>query len=136
MMLLVIHITVEEFLPILHYNVASVPQGSLAFVMHSSLMIPSQHSNQVEVWTLTGPLQHLESFLFQTFCCRFAAVFGIIVLLMSQYQPSFSCRTDGLTFDSRILWYPEEFMVDSMTARCPGPVAVKQVQIFTPPPLY
>ena len=62
--------------------------------------------------TLTGPLQHLDSFLFQTFCCRSAAVFGIIVLLMSQFQPSFSCRTDGLTSDSRILWYPEEFKVD------------------------
>ena len=47
---------------------------------------------------------------------------------------SFSCRTDGLTFDSRILWYPEEFMVDSMTARCPGPVAAEQAQMISPPP--
>ena len=88
--------------------------------MHSSLKVPPQHFSQVEVWTLTGPLQHLDSLLFHTFCCRSAAVFGIIVLLMSQFQPSFSCGTDGLTSDSRILWYPEEFMVDSMTARCPG----------------
>ncbi len=28
-----------------------------------------------------------------------------------------------LTFDSRICWYTEEFMVDSMTVRCPGSVA-------------
>ena len=54
--------------------------------MHSSLKVPPQHLSQVEVWTLTGPLQHLYSFLFQTFCCRFAAVFGIIVLLMTQFQ--------------------------------------------------
>ena len=56
---------------------------------------------------------------------RFAAVFGIIVLLMTQFQPSFSCQTDGLTFDSKILWYTEEFTVDSMTARCLGPVAAE-----------
>jgi len=48
---------------------------------------------------------------------------------MSQFQPSFSCGTDGLTFDSRILWYPEEFMVDST-----GPVAAEQAQIISPPP--
>jgi len=41
-----------------------------------------------------------------------------------QFRPSFSCLTDGLTFDSRILW--DEFMVNSMTARCPGPVAANQ----------
>jgi len=26
-------------------------------------------------------------------------------------------------------------MVDSMTARCPGPVAAEQAQIISPPPL-
>lgn len=31
--------------------------------------------------------------------------------------------TFSLTFDSRILSYAEEFMVDSVTARCKGPVA-------------
>ena len=51
-----------------------------------------------------------------------------IILLL---QPSFSCQTDGLTFDSRILGYTEELMV---TARCQGPVAVKQAQIISPPP--
>ena len=101
---------------------------------HSSLKVPPQHFIQVEVWTLTGPLQHLDSFLFHTFCCRSAAVFGIIVLLMSQFQPSFSCQTDGLTSDSRKLWYTEEFTVDSMTARCPGPVTAEQAQIISPPP--
>lgn len=37
---------------------------------------------------------------------------------MSQFQPSFSCHTDGLTLDSSILWYTEEFMTDQVTARC------------------
>lgn len=31
--------------------------------------------------TLNGPLQHVDSFLFQTFCCRFAAVLRITVPL-------------------------------------------------------
>ena len=31
--------------------------------MHSSLKVPPQHFSQLEVWTLTGPLQHLDSFL-------------------------------------------------------------------------
>jgi len=42
-----------------------------------------------------------------------------------------SAPMDGLTFDSRILWYTEEFMVKSVTAGFPGPVAAKQAQIIT-----
>lgn len=49
--------------------------------MHSSLNVPPQHFKQTEVWTSTGPLQHIESFLFQPCCCIFAAVIGIIDLL-------------------------------------------------------
>lgn len=37
---------------------------------------------------------------------------------------------------SRILWYIEVFMADSMTARCPGPLARKQTQIIIPLPLW
>ena len=55
--------------------------------MHSSLRVPPQRFNQVEVWTSTGPLQHLDSFLFQAFCCRLAAVFGFF---LSCWWPSFS----------------------------------------------
>ncbi|KAM4591923.1 cilia- and flagella-associated protein 46-like [Odontesthes bonariensis] len=48
-------------------------------------------------------------------------------------QPSFSCRTDGLDMTLEYLGIQNtEFMVDSMTARCPGPVAAEQAQIFTP----
>lgn len=43
-----------------------------------------QHLNQAENRTFIVPLQHLAYFLFQTVCCRFAAVFGINVLLVTQ----------------------------------------------------
>lgn len=42
---------------------------------------------------------------------------------MTQFGPS--CRTDGLTFDARILRYTEKFVDDSETARLPGPIAPK-----------
>jgi len=59
----------------------------------------------------------LRSFLFQTFCCLFYAVFRIIVI-----------------FNSRMLWYTVEFMVYLMTARRSVPVATKQAQLISPPP--
>lgn len=37
--------------------------------------------NQVDVWTLPGLLQRLDSFPFQSISCKFAAVLGNIVLL-------------------------------------------------------
>jgi len=49
--------------------------------MHTSLKEPPQHFSQVEVWTLIGKVQYLDSCLFQPFCYRFAGVLGIIVLL-------------------------------------------------------
>ena len=48
---------------------------------------------------------------------------------MNHFQPSFSCQTDGLTLDSRILWNTGKFIV-AMTAKCPGPVITKQAQII------
>lgn len=74
------------------------------------------------VWSISKPWLFFRHFVgnFQLFvgslsCCKF--------------QPSFSCQIDGLTFDSWILWYTEEFMANSMTGKCPGPVAAKQAHI-------
>lgn len=61
------------FTALLHlFEVCSYP------FMHSPLEFLQQHLSQVEVCSLTGPLQHLYSFLFQPFCCWFAEVVGII----------------------------------------------------------
>ncbi|MEQ2292203.1 hypothetical protein AMECASPLE_020677, partial [Ameca splendens] len=54
-------------------------------------------------------------------------VFSIIVLLMTQFGTSFIHQTEGLTFNSRILWYTKKFLVDSMTAR------YKKARIIIPP---
>lgn len=52
--------------------------------------------------------------LFQPCCCRFAAVFGLFVLL--HHDPvCFSCQTDGFTFDARIVWSTRSLVVHSDT---------------------
>lgn len=56
---------------------------------------------------------HSKSHIF--FWFRSAAVVRSLTCL-SSFRPAFP---DGLTFDSRTLWYAEELMVDLMTARCP-----------------
>ncbi len=73
-------------------------------------------------WAITTPY----FFSFQLFCCRFAVCLGSLSCCMTQFW------TDGLIFDSRILRYTEEFMVDSVTVRCPGPVAIKQAKNHHP----
>lgn len=45
---------------------------------------------------------------------------------MNQFMLSFSCGTDDLIFDSRIICYRDEFVVDSVIVRSSGPVAAKQ----------
>lgn len=61
------------------------------FFKRRSLKFPPKHFNQVQ------PLQHAESFLFQPFGCRFAALLRIIALL---HDPVWS-----------IIYYTEELMV-------------------------
>lgn len=55
----------------------------------------------------------------------------MIIVLRGLIGPSFSCVTDALIIYSRILYYTKKFMVDPMTARCPGYVPAKQAQIIT-----
>jgi len=76
------HIVLEEFWTTLLYDMASVDWGLWAFV-HAQL--PLQHFSLVEPWILTGPVQHLDYFLFQPFCWRFANVLCIIVLLQNSF---------------------------------------------------
>lgn len=68
---------------------------------------------------------------FSAFSCRFAGVFGILVLLHDPVSAKFKLKAN-LSFDSRILWYTE-FMANLITVRCSGPVPAEQAQIITLP---
>lgn len=112
MILPISQISVEYFRHILLYNVALV---HLVFGhSHSSLKVPPQHFNWAGIWTLC---HYVDLLVFS----------GSLSCCMIQFWQSFSCQTDDLTFACRILWYKEEFIVDSMTARCLSPMAAKQV---------
>lgn len=90
--------------------------------LHSSLKVLWHDFIQAEVWILTGHLQ-LAPRLF-SFSSIFAAVPEIIVLSVAVWQMA-----------SHMIWYGEEFMVDSLTTRWPGPIAGAYSQILTPQPL-
>lgn len=62
-------------------------------------------------------------FLFQPFCLL--VYLGSLSCCMAQFGLSFTCWTHGLLLDSKIIRYTEEFMVDSVSEWCPGPVAEK-----------
>jgi len=74
---------VEEFWPTFLYSVPSNLWGLQHPLIHSSLRFESCWGLDSDWVTATHWF-----FFFQTFCFRFAAVFGIIVLLMTQFQPS------------------------------------------------
>ncbi|MED6262853.1 hypothetical protein ATANTOWER_027764 [Ataeniobius toweri] len=70
-------------------------------LLNSMVCIPKHHRNNLVV-----------SFLFQPFCCRLSAVFGITDPVCSILS---SCQTDILAFDFGTLWFTEELMIDSVT---------------------
>lgn len=79
--------------------------SSLRFV--GSLETPTT-AFQSEVLTLTWSLQHLGSFGILLY---FLLSLGSLSRCMIPFQPSFSCRTDGLRFDCKIFLHTEEFML-------------------------
>ena len=107
----------------------------LRFAGICSSTVPPQYFNRLEVWILTGHCNILILLVFSHFVVDLLVCLRSLSCCMTQFQPSFSCWADGLTFDSKILWYAEEFMADSMTAKCPGYAVAKQVQVITPSPL-
>lgn len=82
-----------------------------AFVYSGSLKVPPQHvisgCDLDFDWTIAT--------------AWFFSRHSVVNLLLSttHFQPSFSCQTDGITFDST--WCSRKFMVNSMTARFQGP---------------
>ena len=92
------------------------------------------HFTWAEVWTLNQPFNKVIVFFSLPDSCRFSGVFWITGCFMTQFW-NFSHQTDGLTFTSRLIWYTEELVDHSETARFPGPAATKQPQTINLPPL-
>lgn len=77
------------------------------FLMRSSLRVPPQNFSWVEV----GTFAHLDFFfLFNNFVVELLLSFGSVSCCKAQFQSSCRCWTNGIVFDSSILWYTEEFM--------------------------
>lgn len=97
------------------------------YFMHNSLNMLAQHLYWVEVWTLT---QSFIFFFFSYSDVNFLVCLESLSCCMTQFQPSLSCRTNGLTFVWRIFWTKVEFIIVSVTAGFPGPVAAKHHKPF------
>ena len=113
------HIVVEDFWTTLLYNGASVHWGLPSFVYVQLSWGPNTEFQSG--WGLYFDLVILTPWippwlLFQSFCFRFAAVLGIIAMLHDPILPKALLSDNWLTSDS-------------MTARCPGPMAAKQAPI-------
>lgn len=100
--------------------VIAVSQWKLQAFVYGGLFLKSYYN--VSIRLRSGhQLVH-----FYTLVCFFSAILYLLLFLallsccVTQFDPSFSFQIGGLTFVSRILWYRKEFMVDSITARCPG----------------
>lgn len=112
MTLSVFHIIVEEFYPV-------VFKMLFQFIGHLFILslLKVQHFSQ------------LDAFLFQIFCCRSAAVFGITVLLDHTLAANLLDRWPNIWLKKTLC--TEEVVVESVTARWTGPAAAKLAQVIT-----
>lgn len=64
-------------------------------------------------------------------------MFRVIVKLQGPFLVEVQSSGDALTLSSSILWYNEEFIMDSMMMSFPSPDAAKQFQTISfPPPCF
>lgn len=68
---------------------------------HRSPKVPPQ----VKVWTLTRLKQHLDSYIFQTFCRRFACVFEMVVMLTPQISQMFLYEVEFVIEWLQVAWF-------------------------------
>lgn len=90
-----LHIIVEEFCPLFFTEFLQFIEIYWHSYMHSSLKVPPEHFNQVEVCALAR--HGSDSFLFQSFCCRFVTVLEIMSYCMTQSQLRFACYSQDKT---------------------------------------
>lgn len=70
-----------------------------------------QNFNKAELWTL-GRRSTLIIFSFSSSVADLQGCLGPLSWCAVQFQPSFSCHTDGVTFDSKVLYFTDELMVN------------------------
>lgn len=85
--------------------------GSLRFLGISLCAALLGCRHRISVGLRSGHLQHLDFFfLFNNFVVELLLSFGSVSCCKAQFQSSCRCWTNGIVFDSSILWYTEEFM--------------------------
>lgn len=100
------HSVEEDFWHTFLYNIDSVHWGFWAF---PCALLGCRH--RISVGLRSGHLQHLDFFfLFNNFVVELLLSFGSVSCCKAQFQSSCRCWTNGIVFDSSILWYTEEFM--------------------------
>lgn len=125
-------VVVEEFGPF--FCATQLIEVWRRLFLLSSLKVPPHRFNKTEVWSLTGWPQHLDSFssavLLQISCC----LGSLFCCFMTQFGPNFSCWTDGLTFDSRIIWEPFSSQRTLCSTQWLQGTQVNSAQTITLPP--
>lgn len=81
---------------------------SIYSFMHSSVKVPAQHFSRFELWTLTGPSQHLHPVVLISFVVDLHHYPTVAELQLSDKR---------LCTSSTILWYTEEFTINWITAQ-------------------
>lgn len=117
MTLSVSHIIVKESWATLLYRSALVRWGLLAFVY---VPLPWQCLG-ISIRLGSGLWLGHGSIFFSFSVVDFLPCFWSLSFCVIQFGPS--CRRNGLTSDSTVLWYTEGFVVNSMTASCLGPLS-------------
>lgn len=82
--------------------------ASVRWDLWAPLKVLPQPFSQMRFWLWPG---HYNTLALLAFCCNFLLSLGSLSRCMIPFQPSFSCRTDGLRFDCKIFLHTEEFML-------------------------
>lgn len=106
-----------DFISFLHHSFQDWLSWLSYVFIHTQLpKIPPHYFSEADVWIQPC---FIDLLLF----------LGITVFLHDPVSAAFSCWTDVPTFESTIFLSTEEFIINSMTVKCSGPVAAKLARI-------
>lgn len=107
----VFRMVVDEFWPALLYRVASVHCGLQVFKY-------AQLSYGLEAWTLSLSLQNRDSFFSPTLLYICCSSWGHCPVAWASLGQALAFIQMASHFTLKNLWHAEEFVVDSLTAKC------------------